>query len=490
MNISELSPQILWRHFAMLCECPRASGHEIALRDQLRGWADGLGLENLLDAGGNLIIRKPATRGMDGHVGVILQAHLDMVCQKNRGNEHDFSKDPIHPIIDGDWVRADGTTLGADNGIGVAAALAVLEDADIEHGPLEVLLTLDEEAGMTGARTLEPELLRGKFLFNLDTEDMGELCVGCAGGLDLTLRRHVGHDPLSAAFMTRQICVTGLKGGHSGCDIHLERPNAIRLLARFLQEARQQTDLRLISMNGGSVRNALPREACAIVAVPACDGGILEALAEVAEDRFRLEFTGVDEGICVSVDESGTCPSGSGAGEMLRAADTQSVIDLLLALPHGVRRWSNVLPDVVETSNNLGVVELERDFEVVLMARSLTEAGLNDVASCIAACARLGHATVERGTAYPGWVPDMSSRALQVAQGVYRAQFLAEPRVTVMHAGLECGLIGAKYPRVEMVSFGPTIENAHSPDERVEIKAVAEFWEFLKACLVTVPRVW
>lgn len=481
MTISELFPPVLWRNFAMLCEHPHPSGQETGLRDHLVHWANEKGLANQLDTGGNLIIRKQATLGMEDRLGIILQAHIDMVCQKNQGNVHDFRVDAIRPVVDQGWVRAEGTTLGADNGIGVAAALALLESNDAPHGPLEVLLTLDEEAGMTGARALEPNLLQGKLMFNLDTEDWSELYVGCAGGVDVSVRRHIGRDPASLAFVMREISISGLKGGHSGCDIHLERPNAIRLLARLLQDARKQTDLRLVSLHGGSVRNALPREALAVVALPACDENILDALVQVAQDQFRSEFTGVDEGVSVKVSEEGV-------GTMLRAVDTQVVIDLLMALPHGVRRWSHVLPDVVETSNNLGVVNLNGELEITLMVRSLTEAGMNEVAGTIEACARLAEAVAERSGTYPGWMPDLSSRAFEVAQGVYRDKFGIEPEVKVIHAGLECGLIGNKYPRVEMVSFGPTIRDAHSPDERVEIESVGHFWEFLKGCVAAVPR--
>ncbi|SFN70136.1 dipeptidase D [Formivibrio citricus] len=480
MPLSELFPSMLWRHFATICSFPHGSGQETALRDQIKSWAEARGLAARLDAAGNLILSKPATAGCENRVGVILQAHLDMVCQKNQGNPHDFLADPIVPVVENGWVHAQGTTLGADNGIGVAAALAALESSDIAHGPLEVLLTLDEEAGMTGARALETGDLHGKLLFNLDTEDWGELYVGCAGGLDMTVHRHVVREAISAAFVQRKISISGLVGGHSGCDIHLQRANAIRLLARLLQDIRKQTDLRLVKMNGGTVRNALPREAFAVVAVPACDANILDLLAQVTQDQFRMEYAGVDESIRVEVSEGGN-------GSMLRAADTQTVIDLLLALPYGVRRWNHAMPDVVETSNNIGVVNLNGEFETILMVRSLTDAGCNELAAAIEACSRLGGAQVARGNAYPGWNPDLYSRALKVAQTVYREQYGEEAKVKVIHAGLECGLIGDKYPRLEMVSFGPTIRNAHSPAEKVEIESVGKFWEFLKACLKAVP---
>lgn len=482
MPLSGLSPSVIWRNFAMLCAIAHPSGHEKALRDHLCQWAKDRAIDCQLDAGGNLILRKPATVGFEDRAGVILQAHLDMVSQKTADSNHDFLRDPIQPLVEDNWVRAQGTTLGADNGIGVAAALAVLEVDDVAHGPLEVLLTVDEEAGMTGARALQAGLLQGELLFNLDTEDWGELFVGCAGGLDIALRRHVAREPLSAAFVLRELEVTGLRGGHSGCDIHLQRANAIRLMAHLLQELRAQTDLRLISLEGGTVRNALPREARAVVAIPACDANLVDWLAQVAQDRFRLEFAGVDERIAIRAGEGVAAEP-----LMLRAHDTQVVLDLLLALPHGVRRWSEAMPDVVETSNNLGVVSLDGDLEAVLMVRSLSESGAHELAVDIEACGRLAGAQTGRSNAYPGWSPDLYSRALVLAQAVYLAQYGTEARVKVIHAGLECGLIGAKYPHIDMVSFGPTIRNAHSPDEKVEIASVARFWSFLVACLAAVP---
>lgn len=482
MPLSELAPSALWRHFAAICSFPHSSGHESALRDHIRCWAQARGIDSFLDAAGNLILRKPATPGYENRQGVILQAHLDMVCQKNPGIDHDFLLDPIVPVIEGGWIRAEGTSLGADNGIGVAAALAVLEATNITHGPLEVLLTLDEEAGMSGARNLEPGRLQGKLLFNLDTEDWGEFYVGCAGGVDLTVQRHVAREPVSAAFVLREIEISGLVGGHSGCDIHLERANAIRLLARLLQDGRRLTDLRLVSMTGGSVRNALPREASAVVALPACDAVLLDSLARSSQIRLRTDFSGVDEGICIRVSEK---PSGA----ILSSRETQEIIDLLLALPHGVHRWSQAMPDVVETSNNLGTVKLNGEFEAVLLVRSLNASGADGLAGTIEACARLAGAHSERTNAYPGWTPDLSSHALQVAQAAYRTQYGNEAKVKVIHAGLECGLIHDKYPDVAMVSFGPTIRNAHSPSEKVEIGSVEKFWEFLKTCLAAVPKI-
>jgi len=478
MALTSLQPALLWRHFQTIAAIPHPSGAELALRDHLRAWADARGLETALDRGGNLIIRKAASPGMADRVGVILQAHLDMVCQKNSGHPHDFFRDPLQLKIDRGWVCAEGTTLGADNGIGVAAALAALEDETLVHGPLEVLLTLDEEAGMTGARALEPGVLQGELLFNLDTEEWGELYVGCAGGVDLTVSKVEQDEAIQAGWLTLDLALTGLKGGHSGCDIHLGRANAARLLASFLQG---QT-LRLIRFEAGNVRNAIPREAFATVAMPAAAVSALEAAALEAQKRFAQIYAGVEQGIALTVRAAAPATRG------LAADSGAAVLDLLLALPCGVERFSQAVPGVVETSNNLGVVRVENArFEAILLARSLIEAGMEDMAQRVEAVARLAGAQCTRANAYPGWQPDLSSRALQVVRSCVQDLFGIDPAIKVIHAGLECGLLGAPYPNLEMVSFGPTIRDPHSPAERVDIESVGHFWRLLTASLALVP---
>ncbi|WP_373975645.1 aminoacyl-histidine dipeptidase [Chitinibacter sp. SCUT-21] len=483
MSIEQLSPTALWQHFAQICQFPRPSKHEIALRDYLQGWAQSKNLTTKIDQVGNLIIRKAASPGMEQRIGVVLQAHLDMVAQKNETTLHDFLTDPILPRIDGDWVRASGTTLGADNGIGVAAALAVLGSEDLVHGPIEVLLTIDEEAGMTGAQGLEGGLLQGQYLLNLDTEDWGEVYVGCAGGVDVELNRSLHSEPLPAGFVIRELAVTGLKGGHSGVDIHLDRGNAIKVMARLISKAIPLFEPRLVSMRGGTLRNALPREAFATVAIPACDAVQFDRFVAEFAEQVQLELA-FSEPSCAL-----TCKPVEAAEVLtLSRIDTRLVIDLLLALPHGVRRWSPSVAGVVETSNNLGVVRIDgRRFEAVLMLRSLTDLGLQELQSMIESVARLGQLNIEASGAYPGWAPDLASGALKLVQDVYQALYSDVPAVKVIHAGLECGLIGRAYPNLEMVSFGPTIRGAHSPDERVQISTVAQFWDLLIACLAAVP---
>ncbi|QLG87489.1 aminoacyl-histidine dipeptidase [Chitinibacter bivalviorum] len=485
MTIDLLEPQPLWQHFAQICQFPRPSKHESALRDHLQAWATARQLQNELDAVGNLIIRKPATAGMADRVGVILQGHLDMVAQKNEATQHDFLTDPIVTQIHDGWVKASGTTLGADNGIGVAAALAILESTDIAHGPLEVLLTIDEEAGMTGAQGLQAGLLQGQLLFNLDTEDWGEIYVGCAGGVDITLSRSLHHEAIPAGYVLREVAVTGLQGGHSGVDIHLQRGNAIKLLAGLMSRAIHQFDARVVHFRGGTLRNALPREAFAQIAIPACD----EARFNQLLDEVRVQLTQA----IAKTDPKASLLSQSLLGSdtpnvALSAADSLYVVDMLLALPHGVHRWSSEIADVVETSNNLGVVKIdERRFEAVLMLRSLTDLGLQDLSRQIEAISRLGKLSFESSGEYPGWAPNPQSRALQLLLQVYQAHYGQPAAVKVIHAGLECGLIGRAYPQLEMVSFGPTIRGAHSPDERVEIESVGQFWQLLQAALAAVP---
>ncbi|WP_028449509.1 aminoacyl-histidine dipeptidase [Chitinibacter tainanensis] len=484
MSIEQLSPQPVWQHFARLCRFPRPSKHEAALRQHLQEWASEQGLAHELDQVGNLIIRKPASPGWENRVGVVLQGHLDMVAQKNEATAHDFLRDPIRPRIEGDWVKADGTTLGADNGMGVAAALALLEARDIEHGPLEVLLTIDEEAGMTGAKGLQGGLLQGQYLFNLDTEDWGEIYIGCAGGVDLTLSRSLSCASMPAGYLLFDVALTGLLGGHSGVDIHLERGNAIKLLAGVLSEAIPRFDLRIVELRGGTLRNALPREAFARVALPACDAGHFAGLIAAHQTTLQAAYAGVEPHMQLAVQPV------TAAHELhaLNTAETRLVTDMLLALPHGVRRWSPHIENVVETSNNLGVVRIDaRRFEAVLMLRSLTDPGLDELQASIEAQARLASIQCEAEGRYPGWAPNPESPALALLQAVYRQTLGEDAAVKVIHAGLECGLIGKAYPALEMVSFGPTIRGAHSPDERVEIASVARFWQLLCAALQAVP---
>ncbi|GHD63254.1 aminoacyl-histidine dipeptidase [Jeongeupia chitinilytica] len=480
--VADLQPHSLWQHFATLCLHPRPSKHEAALRDHLRDWAQGRGLVAELDEAGNLLIRKPATKGMENCVGVVLQGHLDMVTQQNEGRGHDFHRDPIRTqIVDG-WVHADGTTLGADNGIGVAAALALLEADDVPHGPLEVLLTVDEEAGMSGVQGLRAGWLQGKLLFNLDTEEWGQCYIGCAGGVDVTYKRSVQLEPVSSDWTAIEVALTGFRGGHSGADIHKPHGNPIRALAHLALDAAERFGARVVSMRGGTLRNALAREAFVTLALPAGAVPWLDEMVDQWRNGLQVRFRQVEPGVRLSV-------SPAEADRALSESCTRTSMELLIAAHHGVLRWSSDIEGVVETSSNLGVVRIDagHGFEAVSMARSLNAYGLADIKRKMRAIGRLAGAVVIDSGEYPGWAPDTASPALALLQRVYRDRFGGELAVEVIHAGLECGLIAAKYPDMDMVSFGPTIRGAHSPDERVEIASVEQFWSLLKAAVAAAP---
>ncbi|WP_287879786.1 aminoacyl-histidine dipeptidase [Aquitalea sp.] len=482
VNIAELQPQAVWEHFQTLCDIPRPSKHEQQLRDYLKGWAELRGLQTVVDAAGNLIVRKAATPGLEDRVGVVLQGHLDMVCQANTGTEHDFFKDPIRPVLQDGWLVAENTTLGADNGIGVAMGLAVLASDDIAHGPVEVLMTLDEEAGMGGALGLEPGLLQGSMMINIDTEEWGEFYMGCAGGVDVNVTRSYATVALPAGYQAVSLFIRGLKGGHSGADIHLGRGNANKLLVRLLRELEAETDLRLVSFVGGTARNALSREAVAVVAYPAADADLLAAKLDAFQSLLRFELAGVDEGITVVAE---VCS----ADVVLDAADQAAILAALHAAPHGVKRMSQRVSGVVETSNNLGVVRVENGKVFAnLMVRSLLDSGTWMLAREVESLFGLAGFAVEMEGGYPGWAPNPQSPLLALFQQVYTQEFGGKSGVQVIHAGLECGIIGAKYPAMDMVSFGPTIRGAHAPGERVELASVDKAWQLLKAVLAAVPR--
>ncbi|WP_432720916.1 aminoacyl-histidine dipeptidase [Jeongeupia wiesaeckerbachi] len=480
--VADLKPDALWRHFATLCSFPRPSKHEAALRDYLRDWALGRGLVAELDEAGNLLIRKPASQGMEGRVGVVLQGHLDMVTQQNEGRGHDFHRDPIQTrLLDG-WVHADGTTLGADNGIGVAAALALLEADDIPHGPLEVLLTLDEEAGMSGVQALRAGWLQGTLLFNLDTEEWGQCYIGCAGGVDVTYKRATQFESLPADWRAIEVALTGFRGGHSGADIHKQHGSPIRALAHLALDAIERYGARIVSMRGGTLRNALPREAFVTLALPAGAVPWLDDLVGQWRDGLSVRLRQVEPNVQLAV-------APVDAMQALSENCSRTSMELLVATHHGVFRWSPDIEGVVETSANLGVVHIDvvHGFEAVTMARSLNAYGLSDIKRKLRATGRLAGAVVIESGEYPGWAPDPASPALALLKQVYRTQFDDELAVEVIHAGLECGLIAAKYPDMDMVSFGPTIRGAHSPDERVEVASVEKFWSLLKAAVAAVP---
>lgn len=474
---SDLQPAAVWQHFATLCATPRASKQEAALRDQLQAWAGEKGLNVTVDRSGNLILRKPATPGRERAPGVVLQAHLDMVCQKNSDSAHDFARDPIVPVLRDGWLVAEGTTLGADNGIGVALILAAMAEDTLAHGPLEALLTVDEEAGMGGARGLAPGLLQASLMLNLDTEAWGEFYLGCAGGLDVDVRREGKGEPVPDGWSIRRIALQGLRGGHSGVDIHEERGNALKLLVGVLHDLAGVMPYRLAALTGGTARNALPREAFATLALP--DAEALDAWLATTQAELRELLRGVDDGLTLLAEPAI-------ATEVMSGEEQFAWLASLHAAPHGVRRMSRALPGVVETSNNLGMADIgPAGGSANFMVRSLVDRAATALADEIVSLFALAGTAAEKSGQYPGWKPNPASPLLQTCQAVYRRDFGADSKVQVIHAGLECGIIGAKYPGLDIVSFGPTIHGAHAPGERVEVASVERCWRLLRAILGT-----
>ncbi|MFI3246598.1 MAG: aminoacyl-histidine dipeptidase [Ferrimonas sp.] len=482
MSLSTLAPSGLWQWFETICRIPHPSKHELALRDHIAQWAQQQGLETHIDAVGNLIIRKAASAGMENRQGVVLQAHLDMVPQKNSDTEHNFETDPIQPYIDGEWVTATGTTLGADNGIGMASALAILADNSISHGPLEVLLTIDEETGMTGAFGLEPGVLQGNMLINTDSEQEGEIYMGCAGGVDASVTLPMSQQPIPADHITTTIAITGLKGGHSGCDINLGRGNANKVLARFLFGHAEELALQVVSINGGSLRNAIPREAWATVAVPSANLPELTRLCAHYQQMVNQDLGAVENPISVQLVEA------EAATLVMQSSVQKTLLAMLHAAPNGVIRMSDHFPGVVETSVNLGVVTTESDhIAVSFLIRSTSDSGRRMTENMVKALAQLAGAQCELSGAYPGWQPNPQSPLMHTVQATYQRLFDTQPSIQVIHAGLECGLFKKPYPMMDMVSIGPTIRFPHSPDEKVEIASVAKYWQLLLAILSDVP---
>ena len=477
--VSELEPTALWRHFDTILTIPRASKDEGRMRDHIVASADGLGLAHHADAAGNLVVRKPATPGHEGAGITVLQSHLDMVQEKNADVAFDFATDAIVPEMQGEYLTAAGTTLGSDNGIGVAAMLAVMGETAFAHGPLEMLFTIDEETGLTGAARLDGGLVQGRRLINLDSEEDGVLYVGCAGGGDTQLTVKLGAAPAPEAGVALAVALRGLKGGHSGVDIHLQRGNAVKLLGRALWAVRllgHRYDL--ARFDGGSAHNAIPREAFATVVVPAEGQSALLAALDREVAAIRDEYAPADPGITLTADAMNR-PSA-----VWDPATTERVLRLVNALPHGVEAMSYDIPDLVETSVNLAtVVPGDGSLRVGLSSRSSIDSALEAMRRRVGAIGALAGAAVDEGEAYPGWKPDLESPLLEVVKTVHRRQFDHEPGVKAIHAGLECGILGKKVPGMDMISFGPRIEFPHSPDERVHVASVARFHKLLEATL-------
>lgn len=482
-QLSSLAPSKLWQLFEQLCTIPRPSKHEQKVSLWIQQWAKSLGLAVSEDDVGNLLIKKEATKGMENRRGVILQAHMDMVPQKNSDKVHDFLNDPIEAYIDGDWVTANGTTLGADNGVGLASALAVLDSNDIAHGPLEVLITIDEEAGMTGAFGLKPNWLEGDILINTDSEQEGEVYMGCAGGIDGTIRFPLSMEPVKAETTAFNLSISGLKGGHSGVDIHTGRANACKLLIRFLLSASEQFDLRLTELNGGSLRNAIPREADASFVIANKDIDAFKVALERYLATIKHNLAAIETDInmlLISPEDFDECWTADIQRTILRA---------LNACPNGVLRMSDDIEGIVETSLNLGVMRTKGPrFEAMTLIRSLHDDGRLEAQTMVQSVFDLAGAQVEFSGAYPGWKPDTNSVAMKTVRDTYQTLFGDVPEIMVIHAGLECGLFKTAYPDWDMVSFGPTIKFPHSPDEKVDIASVDKYWQLLIGVLSRIPQ--
>jgi dipeptidase D len=483
-SLSDLDNAVLWRYFKDICSIPRPSRNEGRVIDFLLAFAHEHRLPVKKDITGNVLISKPASPGMENRKTVILQSHMDMVGEKEPGLPHDFSMDPITPVVDGDWVRASGTTLGADDGIGMAAQLTILADRDLQHGPVECLFTVDEESGMTGAKKLEPGFMNGEILINLDSEDEGELFIGCAGGIDTMGTFKFKTKKPDAALMAFRMAVGGLKGGHSGDKIHKSPGNAIKILNRFLWKATGDFRLALSNFDGGNLRNAIPREAYAIFTVP-------DAMVDGFEDFYRkfvdtltLELKDFEPDLNFHLDRA-ELPE-----YILTRKRQRRLLSSIYACPHGVIAWSPTLDGLVETSTNLASIQFTApDTTIVTTSqRSSVESAKKDIADRMACCLALGGARVEHSDGYPGWTPNPESEILKITSGIYAGLFGQEPLVRAIHAGLECGLILQKYPGLDMLSFGPTIQGAHTPSERINIKTTEKFWKLLLEVLARIPE--
>ncbi|MBI1938761.1 MAG: aminoacyl-histidine dipeptidase [Ignavibacteriales bacterium] len=480
--LGALKPELLWKHFEALTQIPRPSRKEEKVAKYVTDFAKANNLQFAKDSFGNVVIRKPAYPGKENLTPVVLQGHLDMVAEKNADVNHDFEKDPLKIYVDGDWVKAKGTTLGSDNGIGVAAALAVLESKDIQHGPVEALFTLDEETGLFGAQALKPGFVNADILMNLDSEEDGALYIGCAGGQNTYVKFKFNQNDVQANTAALEIKVLGLKGGHSGLDIIQGKGNAIKIMVRLLHELSYKFGSRLVTINGGSKHNAIPRECFATIRVAKKSVNDVTAYIENYNSIVKAEISNVEPNLNISA--AGT----KSKSKVMDKASAKNLIDSLYSVPNGVIKMSADIEGLVETSTNLAVAVVKgKSVDVILSQRSSVESEKHDISNSITALFKLAKAEVKQSDGYPGWKPDISSPVLGVMKKVFENKYGKEPEVKAIHAGLECGIIKERYPNMDMISFGPTIMGAHSPDEKVQISTVQKFWDNLVAALKNIP---
>ena len=480
--VRALNPTIVWNHFSDLNAVPRASKKEEEVIQFMVDFGNNLGLETITDEVGNVIIRKRATKGYENRKTVTLQSHLDMVHQKNNDTDFDFGTQGIEMYVEDGWVKAKGTTLGADNGMGVAAIMSVLSSSDLQHGPIEALFTIDEETGMTGAKGLQPNILTGDYLINLDSEEEGEIYIGCAGGIDTSAEVNYTTEIVSnTAFETKKITIKGLKGGHSGADIQLQLGNANVILTRLLWETGKACGLRLVDFDGGGLRNAIPREAFATVNIPTSELANFDTLLNAFATKLKAEYVHSDNNLDFDLETVDFVKT------VLAKADQNKIVAALIACPNGVHKMSEAVPGLVETSNNLARVLIkDNTFTMYALQRSSVESLKWDIAWKIAACFELIGAKVEHSGDYPGWEPLVDSNIKNIMERTHKEVFGYEAQIMAIHAGLECGLLGKHYPKMEMISVGPTIHGAHSPDERCKISTVENFWKFLVTSLAAI----
>ena len=482
-QVRSLTPTALWNHFSDLNAVPRPSKEEERVIQFIVDFGKSLGLPTVVDHVGNVIMKKPASPGMENRKTVVLQSHLDMVHQKNSDTNFDFKTEGIRMYVDGDWVKAEGTTLGSDNGIGVASIMTLLSSTDIQHPPLEALFTIDEETGMTGALELKGGLMDASIMLNLDTEDDDELTIGCAGGVDITAAGSYETESLSGDFTFVNLNVTGLTGGHSGMDIHRGRGNANKIMNRLLFGATEQFGIRVISIKGGNVRNAIPRESFSSVAVPTAKAGDFKLWLKSQQTILKDEHRTTDPELNVAL-----APGEKGA-EVMAAGFQLQLIQANYACPNGIYRMSPEIEGLVQTSNNLAIVEVENgNYAINCLTRSSVDSEKEDLSNMIRCVFELVGATVSFANTYPGWTPRPDASIVALMSDLYREMFKEEPNVNACHAGLECGILGTHYPEMEMISFGPNIRGAHSPDEKVQISSVQKYWGFLLETLKRIPE--
>jgi len=471
--IENLEPKLVWKHFDEIRKIPHCSKHEEKIREYIVDFAKKNNLDYKLDKSGNVVISKPGTSGMDNKSTVVLQGHMDMVCEKNSDVDHDFSKDPLKLKLKGDILTADGTTLGADNGIGLAISLAILEDNNLKHGPIEALFTVDEETGLTGAFAMESDMITGKILLNLDSEDFGVVTVGCAGGGDSQIQLPLKTQGLKGDLETLTIKVSGLRGGHSGVDIHEQRGNAVKILTRMLWKAKDY-HFYISDINGGDKHNAIPREATAVIALDKSNKDKFISTIKSEEKNILGEIKPIDPKFKVDINENNEIKT------TLTDESQDKLLDLLHSLPHGVDKMSYDIPDLVETSTNLASVKLDGGKAAIHMStRSSIKSALQDLRDRIKATSELSGAKVEEENPYPGWKPDLNSDILKLSKKIFKDMFGDEPKVEAIHAGLECGIIGEKFPGMDMISIGPTIKYPHSPEEQVHVGTVDKFYKYV-----------